>query len=170
LPAIQDDIKCRYLDDGQVDIDEEMRKMDSMAYDELQRLLESKRLAAKEGRSPYNMFKVVMLKSVSSHDVESHSGHISRKRVGWSFRHPSLSAGTEYVVLIRGARIGKYTSPRKPRNLNFGAGWSGWQMMGSRPKDYQRHIDHVSRNDINVSFASIDGKACNAGMFTPSEC
>jgi hypothetical protein len=154
------------LDDGQVDIDEEMRKMDPMAYDELQRLLESKRLAVREGRSPYNMFKVVMMKPVSSHDVENSSGHTGLKRVGWSFRHPTLPAGVEYVVLIRGARTRRHNAPRKPRNLNFEAGWSGWQMMGSQPQNYQRHINHVSEDDINVSFASEDGKVCNAGMFT----
>ncbi|KAH8768743.1 hypothetical protein BGZ57DRAFT_856308 [Hyaloscypha finlandica] len=161
LSATQDDIKCRCLDDGMVDIDEKMRKMDPMARDELQRLLESKRLAGHEGRSPYSMFKVAMLKPVSSHDVASNS---IRKQVGWSFRRAPLASGIEYVVLIRGTTTRRHTPSKEPRNLDFAAGWSGWQMMGSRPRDYQRDIDHVSQDEINVSFASIDGKACDAGF------
>jgi len=164
LPATKDDIKSRWSDNEQVGIDEDIREMNPMAYNELQQLLESKRLAAKEGKSPYNMFKVVMLKCVSGHEEETLADRFGWKRLGWGFGHEPTPGGVEYGILIRGTKTRKHHAPRKPRNLDFEVGWTGWQMMGSRPQDYQRNIEHVGEGDINVSFASKGGDACKEGF------
>jgi erythromycin esterase len=44
--------------------------------------------------------------------------------------------------------------PGKARNLNFKEGWVGWNMMGSRPQDYERNIEQDDVGDVCVSFAS----------------
>jgi len=135
-----------------------------MAFDELQRLLESKRLAGQERRNPYNMFKVVMLKCVSDHDKETPSDRIGWKHLGFGFGRESALRSVEYGVLIRGTRTRNRHSQKKPQNLNFEAGWTGWQMMGSRPQDYQRNIERVGEGDVNISFTSKNDDVSKEGM------
>jgi hypothetical protein len=154
-----------HLRNGQVGIDAEMQNMDSMAYGELQRLLELKRRAAQNWKNRYDIFKVVMFTPVSGCDVESPSGWLNRKLFGWNFGNNdhSLQAGVEYVVLIRGKIRKRGIAPRQPRNLNFEAGWDGWEMMGSHPQDYERRIERLNEGAINVYFASKDDDSPDSG-------
>ena len=115
------------------------------------------------------MFKVVVLKRVPGHDGEAPLDHIGWKRLGWAFGHESVLGGVEYGVLIRGTNTMMHHAPRKPRNLKFDAGWTGWEMMGSRPQEYERDIERVGEGDVNVSFASKDGDASKEGMWIRNE-
>jgi len=108
------------------------------------------------------MFKVVMLKRVSGHDREVLSNNISWERLNWRFGHESALGEVEYGVLIRGTITKNHCWPRKPQNLNFEAGWTGWQMMGSRPQDYQRNIERIGEG--YVSFTSKDDGVDEEGM------